>query len=97
MIDRKTALGHDLLQVAIGERVSQIPANAEQDDRVFEVPPAEQCRPFSHHRYTLPNPLSAFATHAFSGAIAATNPQALAPLDGKRHILKSVERLYMAT
>src|SRR5262245_42831340 len=62
MVDRKTALGHDLLQVAIGERVSQIPANAEQDDRVFEVPPAEQCWPFSDHRYTLPNPLSSFAT-----------------------------------
>jgi hypothetical protein len=46
MVDRKTAFRHDLLQMAIGERLPQIPANAEQD-RVFEVPPAEQCWPFS--------------------------------------------------
>jgi hypothetical protein len=40
---------HDLLQVTIGERVSQIPANAGEDDHVFEVPPAEQCWWFSGH------------------------------------------------
>jgi hypothetical protein len=36
-------------------------ANAEQDDHVFEMSPAEQCRPFSGHRYTLPKPIP-FAT-----------------------------------
>lgn len=50
-----SALRHDLLEVAIGERVSQVPANAEQDDHVFEVPPAEQCWPFLPSRYTVPD------------------------------------------
>jgi hypothetical protein len=41
MVKGQATLRHDLLQVAIGERVSQIPANAEEDDHVLEVPPAE--------------------------------------------------------
>src|SRR5580765_8433131 len=49
MVNGQASLRHDLLQVTVGERVSQIPAHAEQDDHVFEVPPTEQCWPFSGH------------------------------------------------
>jgi hypothetical protein len=49
MVHGQASLRHDFFQVTIGERVSQIPANAEEDDHVFEVPPAEQCWPFSGH------------------------------------------------
>jgi len=49
MVNGQAALRHDLLQVAIGERVSQLPADAEEDDHVFEVSSAEQCWPFSGH------------------------------------------------
>ena len=41
VVNGEVPLGHDLLQVAIRERVSQIPANAKEDDHVFEMPPAE--------------------------------------------------------
>jgi hypothetical protein len=41
MVNGQATLGHHLFQVAIGERVSQIPPNAEEDDHVFEVSPAE--------------------------------------------------------
>jgi hypothetical protein len=34
----------------------RVPTNAQEDDHVFEIPPAEQCRSFSRHRYTLPKP-----------------------------------------
>jgi len=62
MIDGQAPLRHDLLKVPVREGIPQMPADAKQDDRVFEVPPAEQRWPFSDHRSTLPNPLSAFAT-----------------------------------
>ena len=69
MVDRKTALGHDLLEIAIGERVSQVPTNAQEDDRILEMTPAKQCWPFSDHGYTVPNPLSAFATQPLQASV----------------------------
>lgn len=36
----------DLLQIAIREGIAQVPPNAQKDGSVFEMPPAEQCRPF---------------------------------------------------
>src|SRR5262249_32510654 len=58
MIDGHTPLRYDLLQVAIGEGISQVPPNAKENDHVFKMPPAEQCWPSSVHRYTLPNGLA---------------------------------------
>jgi hypothetical protein len=49
MVHGETPLRHDLLQVTIGERVSPVPANAQKNDHVFEMAPAEQCWPFSGH------------------------------------------------
>ena len=49
VVNGEVALGHDLLQVAIRQGVSQVPANAKDDDHVFEMPPAEQCWPSSSH------------------------------------------------
>jgi len=34
---------------AYGERISQVPANAQKNDHVFEMAPAEECWPFSGH------------------------------------------------
>jgi hypothetical protein len=62
MVDGETALGHDLLEVTIGERVSQIPTDTQENDDILEMRPSKQCWPFSGHRYTLPDPLAAFAT-----------------------------------
>jgi len=49
VVNRKAALRHDLLQIAVREGVSQVPPNAQEDDHVFEMPPAEQYRPSSGH------------------------------------------------
>src|SRR5215471_14396691 len=45
----RVPLGHSLLQVAERQGISQVPANAEEDDHVLEMPPSEQCWPFSGH------------------------------------------------
>ncbi len=37
MIDTESALGHRLFQVAVAERIPQIPAHVQQDDPGFEV------------------------------------------------------------
>src|SRR3954453_3264204 len=70
MVDRETALGHDLLEITIGERVSQIPTDTQENDDILEMPPSKQCWPFSDHRYTLPNPLATFATQPFQPFLA---------------------------
>ena len=49
MVHGEVPLRHDFLQIAIGERISQVPANAQQDDQIFEMPSTEQCRPPSGH------------------------------------------------
>jgi hypothetical protein len=49
MVNGEAPLGHHLLQVAIGERVSQVPPDAQEDDHVFEMPSAEQRWLFSGH------------------------------------------------
>jgi hypothetical protein len=65
MVHGEVPLRHDLFQVAICERVSQIPANAQQYDHVFEMPPAEQCRPLSGHDTPYQIRSIAFATEPF--------------------------------
>jgi hypothetical protein len=62
MVNAEVALGHNLLQVSISERVSQIPANAQEDDHVFEMPPTKQYRPFLGHDTTYQIRSTAFAT-----------------------------------
>jgi len=42
VIDRESPLPHHLFQVAIAERVPQVPAHAEQDDLGFEMTPFER-------------------------------------------------------
>jgi len=42
MIDGEAALAHHLFEVAVGELVSAIPADAQKDDRRLEVPPLER-------------------------------------------------------
>jgi hypothetical protein len=62
MVNGEVPLRHDLLQVAIRERVSQIPTTAQEDDHVLEMPPAEQGWPFSGHDTPYQVSSSAFAT-----------------------------------
>jgi hypothetical protein len=40
--DRHTSLGHHFDQVAIGKLIAQVPAHAQNDDLLFEVPALEQ-------------------------------------------------------
>jgi len=62
VINRKTALHHHFFQVAIAQRVAQIPADAQNDDHVLEVPPSEQRRSLLPHGITVPKPSAAVAT-----------------------------------
>src|SRR5262245_23204327 len=62
VVNSQVPLRHNLLQVAIRERVSQVPANAQEDDHILEVPPAEQRRPFSGHDIPYQSSSIAFAT-----------------------------------
>jgi hypothetical protein len=52
----------DILQIAIAEGISQVPTNTQEDDHVFEVPPTEQCWPFSSHDPPYQISSAAFAT-----------------------------------
>ena len=49
MVNGEVPLGHDLLQIAVRQGISQVPANAQEDDHIFEMPPTEQCWPSSSH------------------------------------------------
>jgi hypothetical protein len=42
LVDGEAALRHDLLQIQVAERVSQIPPDAQHDDHVFEMSPTER-------------------------------------------------------
>jgi hypothetical protein len=41
MIDRKAALSHEFLQIAVAQGIAQVPANAQNDDLVLKMAPAE--------------------------------------------------------
>jgi hypothetical protein len=41
MINAQTTLGHQLLQVAIYEAISQVPQDAQDDDLIFEMASSE--------------------------------------------------------
>ena len=60
VVNGKAPLRHDLLQIALGEGISQVPRNAEEDDHVFEVPSAEQrdsiCGRHPEAYHLVPNP-----------------------------------------
>jgi ATP-dependent DNA ligase len=62
VIHRKTTLRHHFLQVAVAERVPQIPSHAQNNDHVLEVPPSEQRRSLLAHGITLPNLPATIAT-----------------------------------
>jgi hypothetical protein len=50
------AFRHHFFQVAVAQRVPQIPPHAQNDNHVLEVSPPEQCRAVLAHRLTLPDP-----------------------------------------
>jgi len=48
VVNGEVPLGHDLLEIAVRERVSEA-ANAQKNNHVFEMPPVGQCWPSSGH------------------------------------------------
>src|SRR5215813_9014668 len=56
VIHRQATLRHHLLQVAVAQRIAQVPSDAKYYDHVLEVSSEEQRRPVLHHRITLPEP-----------------------------------------
>lgn len=63
VVHRQPPLHHHFFQVAIAERVPQIPSHAQNDDHVLEVPPSEKRWSLLAHGFTLPNPPAMIATH----------------------------------
>ena len=51
------SFSHHLLQIAIAERVAEIPAHTENDDLVTEMASSEQRRSALAHPLTLSDPL----------------------------------------
>jgi hypothetical protein len=62
VVHRETAFGDELFDIAIGEGISQIPADRANNDRWFEVSPLEQSRPWFTHGTSLTEPTAGFAT-----------------------------------
>ena len=49
VVHQQAAFHHHLFQVAVAERVAQVPSNAQDDDHVLEVSPSEQRRAVLAH------------------------------------------------
>src|ERR1035438_163336 len=62
VVNGEPTFRHHLLQIAICERVSKVPANAQEDDHVFKMSSAEECWPFSGHDTPYQITSTAFAT-----------------------------------
>jgi len=79
MIQGQPTLRHDFFQVAVDERVPQIPANANQDDHIFEVPPQEQCWSPLPHTITVSERLTFAADPLALAALLAPRMAGLYP------------------
>ena len=77
MVNGEVPFRHDLLQIAICERVSQVPPNAQEDDHVFKMSSAEECWPFSGHDTPYQITSTAFATEPIFIASADPHPPGL--------------------
>src|SRR5271167_966318 len=65
VVDRKSALGKEFFHLAVGQREAQVPANRQQDDLRFELPPLEKTRNRrreQEHRTSLSDHASKVAT-----------------------------------
>ena len=62
VVNGEPTFRHHLLQIAICERVSKVPPNAQEDDHVFKMSSAEECWPFSGHDTPYQITSTAFAT-----------------------------------
>jgi hypothetical protein len=62
VVNGQASFRHHLLQVTVGERISQIPSDTENNHDVLEMSTTEQCRPPLPHRVTISDRQLGFAT-----------------------------------
>src|SRR5215469_1970633 len=62
MVHRNSALGHHLFQVAVAQRIPQVPPHVQNDDDIVKVSPSEQRWSGPAHRLTIPEDPKPFAT-----------------------------------
>src|SRR5215813_541972 len=80
VIHRQATLRHHLLQVAVAQRIAQVPSDAKYYDHVLEVSSEEQRRPVLHHRITLPEPPQAVCNRSrCSGCLPLSTPASCPP------------------
>src|SRR5262245_42760205 len=72
VIHRQATLRHHLLQVAVAQRIAQVPSDAKYYDHVLEVSSDEQRRPVLHHRITYQNHRRRFATDPYQVSVSST-------------------------
>ena len=68
VVHQQAAFHHHLFQVAVAERVAQIPPNAQDDDHVLEVSPSEQRRAVLAHASPYQICLRVFCNRSFPAA-----------------------------
>jgi hypothetical protein len=66
MIYRNSALCYHLFQIAVAQRIPQVPPHAQNDDDVVKVSPSERRWSGPAHRITLPEDPEPFATDPFA-------------------------------
>ena len=76
VVHRKSALGHHLFQIAVAQRIPQVPPHAQNDDDVLKVSPSERWWSGPAHAITLPEALETFATDPFWLSLAAASGDA---------------------
>jgi hypothetical protein len=82
VVDRKSALAKEFFHVTVGQREAQVPANRQQDNLRFELPPFEKTRNGrceQKHRTSLSDHASKVATLPFYAKYACPGSHALSP------------------
>ena len=72
VIHPHATFSHHLLQIAIAQRVTEIPAHAENDDFLAEMASSEQRRSALAHPLTVPDPLRRVCDTAACTLLART-------------------------
>jgi hypothetical protein len=84
MIHRNSALCHHLFQIAVAQRIPQVPPHAQNNDDIVKVSPSERRWSSPDHRITLPEDPEPLATDPVPRSLTATVPSYVLHLESAR-------------